>query len=256
MSEKNPIEEIRVSSSLDGSKEPSLLYFPQKPEALLVALHTWSADRFNQLKTMLPFCQKKNWALLLPEFRGPNLVSNPRAPEAGGSALARRDIVDATEWVLKNRAAQKIPAFLLGGSGGGHMALMVAAREEFPWQAVSAWCTITDVAAWHDENPNYSPHIEAVCGGPPDSEKTAAEYRERSPLFHADALRRHFLQLAHGRQDASVPWTHSWKLAERLADSPKFYFSLFNGAHELHEAEAFAFFESTLRDTKEIQLSR
>ena len=74
--------EIAVRSTVDGSKEPSLLYIPEtaheKTVPLVVGLHTWSYDRFNKMDAYLPFCKSRGWALLLPEFRGPNLRTNPR----------------------------------------------------------------------------------------------------------------------------------------------------------------------------------
>jgi len=246
-------EEVAVESSLDGSREPALLWMPTgdtPPQALVVGLHTWSADRFNQCKPMLPFCEARGWALLLPEFRGPNLASNPRALEAAGGPLARRDLVDATRHVLATRFAGGRPArFLVGGSGGGHMALQVAGREAFAWDAVSSWCPITDLAAWQQENAHYRPHIEAVCGGAPGAGAPVdARYREKSPLHAAPQLATVRLQLAHGRHDSSVPYSHSWRMAQAIeACGPAhFYFHLFEGGHEAHLDEAFAFFEKTL----------
>jgi len=244
------LEEFFFESSLDGGREPYLLWLPSgAPKALVVGLHTWSADRFNQTSAMLPFCRARTWALLLPEFRGPNLTSNPRARDAGGSALARRDIVDATRQVLSAHFPEQTPVFLLGGSGGGHMSLLVAGREEFQWSAISSWCPITDLAAWHRENPNYAPHIAAVCGGVPGvSVEVDAEYRERSPLHYAAGLAGCRLLLAHGRQDQSVPYTHSWRLAQAIEEcGPKaFYFYLFDGGHEAHLENAFHFFDETM----------
>lgn len=233
-----------------------MLFMPDNAEVLVVGLHTWSADRFNQMKAMLPPCQERGWALLLPEFRGPNLQTNPRAQEAGGSALARRDIIDATRWVLRERFTSRPATFLLGGSGGGHMSLMVAAREEFSWTAVSSWCPITNLASWHGENAAYGPHIEALCGGTPRlSSEIDAQYRERSPIHFASDLRSVRLQLAHGRHDASVPYSHSWRLAQELIGAEQFYLSIFDGAHELRASDAFAFFDRALQTTSSVQLS-
>lgn len=248
------LTEIFVESSLDGSREPNLFWMPTEgpAEALVVGLHTWSADRFNQAKDLLPLCRKRSWALLLPEFRGPNLTTNPRAREAGGSALARRDIVDATRDVLaRHFAGGPPPVFLHGGSGGGHMGLLTAACEDFPWTAVSSWCPITDLAAWHEENSNYRPHAVAVCGGPLGLQ-TADEYQKRSPLHFAKVLSQYRLLLAHGRHDQSVFFSHSWNLAEKIeAENPEhFYFQIFDGGHEIHHEAAFAFFDRTLQAAK------
>ncbi|HRV05256.1 MAG TPA: hypothetical protein P5025_09515 [Candidatus Ratteibacteria bacterium] len=52
---KSGIEEILVTSSIDGSREPSLLWrCEEQPAPLLVGLHTWSADRHNQVDTFFP----------------------------------------------------------------------------------------------------------------------------------------------------------------------------------------------------------
>lgn len=251
--------EIFVESSLDGSREPNLFWMPSEgpAKALVVGLHTWSADRFNQAKNLLPLCRERNWALLLPEFRGPNLTTNPRAREAGGSALARRDIVDATRDVLARHFANETPpVFLHGGSGGGHMGLLTAAQEDFPWTAVSSWCPITDLAAWHEENSNYRSHVAAVCGGPPGPQ-TADEYQQRSPLHFAEVLSRYRLLLAHGRHDRAVPFHHSWHLAEKIEakNSEGFYFQIFDGGHEIHHEAAFAFFDRTLQAAEKTELT-
>ncbi|HWL52700.1 MAG TPA: prolyl oligopeptidase family serine peptidase [Chthoniobacteraceae bacterium] len=254
-------EEFTFRSSLDGSQEPSLLWWPETkepPAALIVVLHTWSADRFNMGPKVLDACRERGWALLLPEFRGPNLVKNPRAREAGGSALARRDIIDATRHLLSERFERKPFLFLMGGSGGGHMSLQVAGREDFRWDAVSSWCPITDLVAWQGENPNYRPHIEAVCGGAPgDSPEIDAEYHERSPLHVASALAKCRLLLAHGREDRSVPYTHGWRMAQAIeACGPEaFYFSLFAGGHELRHPVAFDFFDGTIKAAAAAELT-
>lgn len=249
MSMPPDFQEIFVKNSLDGSSEPSLLWVPEKPSALVVGLHTWSADRFNQTLAMQPFCAKRNWALVLPEFRGPNLTSNPRATEAGGSALACRDIVDAARETQTRLGLLDAPVFLHGGSGGGHMGLMTAAREAFAWTAISSWCPITDLAAWHGQNARYSDHIAAVCGGAP-SPDTDPQYRDRSPIFYAEILAKKKLLLAHGRHDRSVPYSHSWRLAQKIEthQPENFYLQIFDGAHECLHPVAFEFFDRCIRE--------
>ena len=61
--------EILVKSTLDGTMQPSLFYkSPNANRPLLVGLHTWSYDRFNQIENMLPFAEKNDFNQLLPEF--------------------------------------------------------------------------------------------------------------------------------------------------------------------------------------------
>lgn len=242
------MHEILVASTLDGSREPSLVAVPDGdgPFPLLVGLHTWSMDRFNQQAAMLPRCQARGWALLLPEARGPNLVTNPRALQAAGGALARQDVLDAIAAVLADRRLDPQRVLLLGGSGGGHLALQLAAAAPERFAAVDAWCPITDLAAWHGENPDYRPHIAACCGGAPDaSPAVAAAYRERSPIHRPEALARAVLGVHHGRQDRSVPWSQTGRLVEAVErHSPAaFYPEIFDGGHELRYDPAFAWLE-------------
>jgi dipeptidyl aminopeptidase/acylaminoacyl peptidase len=257
--------EIKVESTLDGSVEPSLFYCPESAEniPLLVGLHTWSAERHNQVKSMLPLCRERGWALLLPEFRGSNLKENPRALEACCSKLACQDIVDAVNQVIADYPIDSERIFVLGGSGGGHMALMMAGYAPERWFAVSSWCPITDVMLWHqyqDDKPSqYAAGMEACCGGRPDSsDAVAAAYMERSPVSYVSQIassRRVFVH--HGRFDISVPYEHTVKLYKLIEDhDPKnFFYEIFDGGHELHYDRAFAWFDKLLEKESAAELT-
>ncbi|MFH1706789.1 MAG: prolyl oligopeptidase family serine peptidase [Planctomycetota bacterium] len=242
------MEEIHVISSRDGSSEPSFFFFPvdRAHAPLVVGLHTWSCDRFNLVESLLPECRKRGWALLLPEFRGPNLAANPRAAQAGGSTLARQDVLDAMDHVITARPIDKQRLFLIGGSGGGHMALLLAAAAPDRWRGVSAWVPVTDLAAWHGQNEGYAPHIRACCGGAPRASSAVdREYKDRSPLNHAARIAKACVSVHHGRFDTSVPHSHTVKLVEAVeAHKPmRFYYDIFDGAHEILYPEAFAWFD-------------
>ncbi|OGV51544.1 MAG: hypothetical protein A2017_01875 [Lentisphaerae bacterium GWF2_44_16] len=252
--------ELEVASTVDGSKEKNIFYMPEggKNIPLLVGLHTWSCDRFNQVDRMLPFCIERNWALLLPEFRGPNLSRNPRAKEACASKLAKQDIVDAVNYVKKSFSVDTNKILLLGASGGGHMALMMAAYSPDIWKAVSSWVPVTDIAIWHGHNPGYREHAEACCGGVPGaSPEVDREYRERSPAFLADKLTGVNLSVHHGRFDKSVSYRETWKLAQEIeALKPEhFFFELFDGGHELRYDVAFKWLDTQIVREKEISVT-
>ena len=246
------IKEVICRSSVDGSPEPVLFYHPggALPVPLVVGLHTWSHDRHNQVDGMLPFCRERGWALLLPEFRGPNLVSNPRARQAGGSVLAIQDIIDGVEMVSERCPIDRDAVFLLGGSGGGHMSLLAAARAPTLWKGVSSWVPITDLAAWRVQNQEYASHVAACCGGlPGTSGEVDREYRERSPIFQVEALSEVTLSLHHGRFDPVVPYSQSWNLAQRLEGrgAKRFFLDIFDGEHDLRYHTAFRWFDGLLK---------
>ena len=248
MMPRDGLFEITVTSRVDGSREPSLLHLPagSDPFPLVVGLHTWSHDRFNQADALLPYCRERRWALLLPEFRGPNLAANPRASHACGSEVARQDVLDAVDAVLAGYPLDPAKVFLLGGSGGGHMALLLAASAPLRWKGVSAWVPITDLSTWFDENTDYAANLAACCGGNPgDGPDVDREYRERSPISHLEELANATLSLHHGRFDPVVPYRQSWRLAlelERLG-APRFFFEIFDGGHDIRYDCAFAWFD-------------
>jgi len=256
------MKKITVTSSIDGSSEPSLFQLAsgRGKRPLLVGLHTWSAELSNQVDKMLPLAKRRKWSLLLPEFRGPNLTTNPRAREACATRLAKQDIIDAVNYVIKHYESRIDTAniLLLGGSGGGHMALMMAGYQPRLWKAVSAWCPITDLAVWHKENKNYASHIAACCGGVP-SVKTKKEYAARSPMTHINAIAKACVHINHGKWDPSVPSTHSYTLYQALTKKypqATVYLNIFNGGHDLHYEEAFAVLDSYVSSTTQSALTK
>ena len=110
--------ELWIESTLDGTLQPSLFYGSASEEKrpLLVGLHTWSFDRFNQVKNMLPFAEKNDFNLLLPNFRGNNKRKNPDCVKACGSEFAKQDIQDAIDYVIENENVDRENVFLLGRS--------------------------------------------------------------------------------------------------------------------------------------------
>lgn len=232
--------ELAVRSSVDGTMQPNLFYFAGADRPLLVGLHTWSCDRFNQVERMMPLAERNRWSLLLPEFRGPNLRRNPNAPDACGSKKAKQDILDAVEYVEREYGCDSRNILLAGGSGGGHMALLMAAYAPELWRAVCSFVPITDVGVWRTENPRYFDGIDACCGEP-GTEETAREYAYRSPVTYLDELARATVKIWTGKWDPSVPCHHGLDLYNRLfAAHPEahVFFEMFDGGHELLFDEA------------------
>lgn len=224
-------KEILIRSTLDGTLQPSLFYrSPSKEKRpLLVGLHTWSFDRFNQIENMLPLCQKYDFNLLLPEFRGNNLDTNPNCKAACGSELAKQDIIDAIDYLVQNDAVDKDNIFLLGLSGGGHMALLIAGMHPEYFKAIGAYVPITDLTKWVVENQDYAPHIKACC----DSEE---EMIKRSPITYLDTIAKANLKIFHGKSDPTVSVTHSITLFNAIMakyPTASVYLDIFDGEHEI-----------------------
>ncbi len=226
--------EIHVKSSVDGTDQPSLFYAAkEKGRPLIVGLHTWSFDRNNQVKAMLPVAMERDFNLLLPEFRGPNLGSNPNCHEACGSKKAKQDIMDAVAYVLGNYEIDPDNVFVVGASGGGTMALLMAAYAPKAFRGVCSFVPITDVRQWYDENPSYRDSIEACCGGGLGLD---AECTLRSPMTYLDDIAKATVKIFTGKWDASVPPHHGLDLfSEIFKKHPdaKVYFEMFDGGHEM-----------------------
>jgi dipeptidyl aminopeptidase/acylaminoacyl peptidase len=242
------MKELQIKSSLDGTLQPSLYYRPQteKTVPLVVGLHTWSYDRFNQRENYLPLCYKYGWALLLPEFRGPNLASNPQKHDACGSRLARQDVIDAVHYVFKESAIDERNIFLLGCSGGGQIALLTAEDAPSLFHAVDVWCPVSDLMAWHrylvETQQRYYLDMEACIGGSP--EQFAYEYAGRSPVTAVEKLKDLPVSIHHGRHDDTVPYRHSVDFVSKLEaiGNDHVYFDVFDGTHEQYPSHSFEWF--------------
>ncbi len=210
--------EIFYRSSADDSMQPALFQKARssEPRPLLVALHTWSNDHFTcSWKTYRACCEELDWHLIYPAFRGPNT-----RPEACGSDLVVKDIVSAREYAQSVCNVDEKLIYLAGGSGGGHAALLLAGRHPELWTAVSAWCPISDIAAWHKECEshcrNYHDHIELVCQGDPQTNEAArTEAIKRSPITYlASAAGKTVIDISTGIHDGhtgSVPVSQSFR---------------------------------------------
>ena len=234
---------VTIPSTRDGSPQKAVFYVPSEaapdrkgdPVPLLVALHTWSGG-YEQGLNYLPLAKKWNWVMVAPDFRGPN-----RRPEACASDLAVQDVLDAVAYAKQHARVDASRIYLAGSSGGGHMALVMAARAPQVWAGVSSWVPISDLAAWHAENllskRGYAKMMEQVCGGPPGRPETDAQYRARSPLFVLAAAKGVPLDINAGIHDGytgSVPISHSLRAFNVLAEA--------NGHKDKHlTAEEIAF---------------
>lgn len=225
-------QEIYIKSSLDGTIQPSLFYqaVSEEKRPLLVGLHTWSYDRFNQIKVMLPYAEKYNFHLLLPEFRGNNLKTNPNCVYACGSEYAKQDIKDAIDHVIEAANVDTDNIFLLGCSGGGHMSLLMAGFCPEYFRAIGAFVPITDLKKWTEQNKNYSQHVFACCGTEEE------ELNRRSPVYYIDTIAKSNTKIFHGKRDSVVPVSHSITFYNQLLDrypEASVYLDIFDGRHEI-----------------------
>ena len=214
--------------------QPSLFYRARGVHRpLLVGLHTWSFDRFNQEGNLLPIAKEYDFNLLLPEFRGSNTKSNPNGALACGSIAAKTDIKDAIDYVKENEDIDESNIFLVGLSGGGHMALLMAGLIPEYFRGIAAFVPISDLAKWHEENPSYAPHIDHCTGG------DVEEMLKRSPISYIDTAARGNIKIFHGKFDSCVPVRQSIEFYTKLTEkypTSRVFLDIFDGGHQFAPA--------------------
>lgn len=200
------IKTISYFCSIDKSMQKAKCFVAggDSPRPLLVALHTWSYTYEQDCTAYARFCLENNWNFIFPDFRGPNWTA-----DACGSDKVVEDIADAVAYMKCAANVDNSRVYLMGGSGGGHCSLLLAARHPELWTAVSAWCAISDIAAWHDEciriERGYYEHIRQACGGDPSlSAEAKAEADSRSPLTYLGNASRVVLDISTGIHDGHI----------------------------------------------------
>ena len=221
---------VHVKSSLDGTMQPCWFWAPDKAKTesvpLIVGLHTWSysyKSKSNYVQT-LEYAKKRGWAFVGPNFRGPNST-----PPACGGDPAVQDIVDAVNYAKGRVKIDAKRVYIAGGSGGGHITLLMAGRHPEIWAGCVAFCPITDLARWHADSvlkhpgrsSRYAQMMEGACGGAPSAKPD--EYRRRSPLTWLENAAKAGvpIYIATGIHDGwkgSVPVGHSFRAYNMLAD--------------------------------------
>ena len=246
------MEEILVKSSLDGTMQPSLFRAAENENMpLLVGLHTWSYGRDNQIENMLPYAEKYDYNLLLPEFRGKNTPLNPNCRDACGSEKAVQDVFDAIEFVKENYKIDEKNILLLGLSGGGHMALLATAKHPDLFRAVGAFVPVIDLARWHRESVgirSYQECIEACLGGTVETVGIDA-YNARSPIGHIDEIARANVKIFHGKYDPVVSVGQSidfFNEMMRRHPTSRVFLDIFDGGHQINMDWAFTWFFSQM----------
>lgn len=213
------IKKINYLTSADQSYQPAMFYAPDSgvPVPLIVALHTWSGNyEQNYHMQIAQWCMKHGWAYIHPDFRGPNI-----RPEATGSELVVKDIVSAVEYVNKTTRIDAASVFLVGTSGGGYTALVMAGHHPEIWAGVSAWVPISDLRAWYSQG-QFCGDLVKSCGGVPgQSDVVDREYRTRSPLTYLAKAKGVDLHINAGIMDGHngpVPISHALFAFNEVAD--------------------------------------
>lgn len=220
------LTEITYPCKIDDSMQPAMYRCSGSSEVrpLVVALHTWSYDHSGYYDAYCAAAEQWDWHLIFPKFRGPN-----DTPAGCGSDMVVSDLEDAVAFMKEKCNVDPNRIYLVGGSGGGHCSLLMAGRRPDLWTAVSSWCPISDIKAWHAQcsgtkEDGYAKHIESACGGDPAvSAEAAFQCKLRSPLTWLANARRTGVPVdintgIHDGHTGSVPVSQAFNAYNLLAD--------------------------------------
>ncbi|XOV91282.1 MAG: GDSL-type esterase/lipase family protein [Bacteroidota bacterium] len=214
-------KEIEIRSTADDKIQKAFFYASKsdKPQPLVISLHTWSGD-YTQKDPLTTQILQKDWNYIHPDFRGPNWT-----PEACGSSLVVSDIDDAIEYALQNSNVDTTNVHIIGVSGGGYATMLAYMQSKHHINSFSAWSGISDINAWYQETRGrelrYATHISLATTG--DSSGIDVESaKSRSPLYMntpVDLRSDSKLFVYTGVHDGytgSVPITHSIKFYNKV----------------------------------------
>lgn len=242
---------LMVECPIDKTMQKSLFYpASKKNRPLLVALHTWSFDEYNQEEYLLSYATKHDWNLLLPRFRGPNKPTNNECKKACGSEYAIADIIASTKVAIDECDADLNSIFLFGGSGGAQAALLTIAKEPKLWSKAIAYVPIFDLKMWLDENlekgSDFSQDIISCVG---DYESNAQEYQKRSPLYHIDEIALvNDLKIYVGKYDDIVSYKQGVRFFNEMMEKhpcAKVFFEFFDGGHFVNYNQVISYFDGS-----------
>lgn len=215
-------EEVSIKSSADNSIQKAYFYRSRSTERkpLIVSLHTWSGD-YTQRDSLAKLCRQNDINYIHPDFRGPN-----KTKEACCSDLVIADINDAIEYAINHSNVEVTKISIIGVSGGGYVTLCCFMKLNRQIHSYSAWASITDLQAWHDESVirknNYDKNIQdCTCS---QGELNKENARQRSPLYFStpeSKIKQARLYIYAGVYDGiqgSVPITHSINFYNKILE--------------------------------------
>ena len=213
--------EISIPSTLDANLQKAM-FFPasgDRPQPLIVSLHTWSGD-YRQKDPLAPMIIEKSWNYIHPDFRGSN-----NHPEACGSEKVIPDIEDAIRYAMEHGNVDPDNIHIIGTSGGGYATLLMYMKTVLDIRSFSAWVPISDLVDWYwacdSRGLKYAGDILKSTGSM-DSVLDIEEAKRRSPYFmDTPVTRRKSSTLniycgIHDGYSGSVPITQSINFYNKL----------------------------------------
>jgi pimeloyl-ACP methyl ester carboxylesterase len=212
-----------IRSSQDGVAQKIYYYRSTAKVArpLVISLHSWAGNYKQTDQALALLVKQRNWNYIHPDFRGPN-----NKPISCCSENVISDIDDAILWARNNLRVEQGRIYVIGGSGGGYVALCVWMRSHQKIQAFSIWNPITDLTSWYAESVERKNQYKGDiyrCTGSSNNCLDIAKTKTRSPLFWDVPVKKTeesrvqiFAGLYDGTGKNPVPLTHALKMYNKI----------------------------------------
>lgn len=216
-------EELVHYPAADGKQIPAFLYYPtskepatpRKPIPFLVYIHGGPESQFRpSFSKIFQYFLERGYGIFAPNVRGStgygrdySLLDNYKL-----RMDSVRDALDGTQWLLKERYAQKDQLGLFGGSYGGFMVLSMIENSPDLFTAASESVGITNFITFLQNTKPYRRALREIEYGPLTDETFL---KSISPITNIDKIKTPLL-IFHGANDPRVPVSETEQMVAEL----------------------------------------
>jgi len=184
---------------------------------LLIGAHGMGGDGQGIRDFLATEANNRNWLLAAPDMHGKNY------PDTGRYALAyvgaQHDIIDTIEYMMSEYEVDPSRIYITGGSMGGQITAMMAAKYPDVFAAAAPWKPLTDLTDWYYELGDMGEWgarsiVSNETGGTPSG--VSFEYQRRSPIEMPQNSQLIPIKMWHDQLDVLVPIHHSYDLRDAI----------------------------------------
>jgi len=169
-------------------------------------------------RAMFQMLLNRGYNIFCPNFRGSTGygTSFVKMVEQDWGEGPRLDNVEGIKWLFDNGISSPERLFLVGGSYGGYMALLLHGRHPEYFKAVVDIFGVSDLFTFYNSVPeHWKPIMERWVGDP---ERDIKKFTEDSPVTYLDTMTKPMLVIQ-GAKDPRVVKKESDQIVKKLENA-------------------------------------
>jgi len=211
--------EVITYSSFDGMEIEALLYRAKEVVANGYTVF-WphggpqAADR-KQFRSMFQYIIAQGYNIFCPNFRGSTGYGSTfvKLVEQDWGEGPRKDCLAGMEWLFEQGISSRDKLFVMGGSYGGYMTLLLAGRNPEYFRAAIDIVGVSNLFTFYNSVPeHWKPLMELWLGNP---ERDRERFIKDSPITYLDTMVNPML-IIQGANDPRVVKEESDQIVEAL----------------------------------------